>query len=72
MPQAQVLQPNTVVAIAKPVHNVTEIELHTEPRQAQCQGLGPEMDEKELPEPLQELVERCSANLNEERGIRTR
>ena len=30
------------------------------------------MDEKELPEPLQELVERCSANMNEERGIRTR
>ena len=39
---------------------------HTEPQQAQCQGQGLEVDKKELPEPLQQLVERCSANLNEE------
>jgi len=59
--EPEVLQPHTVVVITRPVHNVTEIKLpedatgsHTEPQQAQCQGQGLEMDEKELPEPLQE------------------
>ena len=62
-----------MIAIAKPVHNVTEVELpedatgsHIGPQQTQPQGQGLERDEKELPEPLQELVERRSANLNEE------
>ena len=66
--EPQVLQPNTVIALAKPVHSVREIYFpedvtgtNMEPQQAQGQGL-----EDELPEPLRELVERGSADLNEE------
>ena len=69
--EPQILQSNTVVAIAKPVLSVREIDLpedvngsNMEPQQTPGQGL--EMDDHELPEPLKGLAERSSANLNEE------
>ena len=69
--EPQILQSNTVVALAKPVLSVREIDLpedvngsNMEPQQTQGQGL--EMDDNELPEPLKGLAERSSANLKEE------
>lgn len=69
--EPQILHPNTVVAIAKPVHNVTAIELPEDvtvldPKSQQVQGQGISVDQKELPEPLRELVERSAANLSKD------